>query len=86
MPEICRFFGIVIAMNTRDHPPPHFHVRYAEQEATIDIHTLRLLKGRLSPRVRGLVVEWATLHLEELAANWALARREAPLRRIEPLT
>jgi hypothetical protein len=27
MPEISRFFGIVIAMYDEDHEPPHFHAR-----------------------------------------------------------
>ena len=57
MPEICRFFGIIIAIFYEDHPPPHFHVRYGGQQAIIAIETLQLLEGRLSPRVLGLVVE-----------------------------
>ncbi len=28
MPEISRFFGIIISMHHKDHPPPHFHTRY----------------------------------------------------------
>jgi len=57
VPEICRFFGIIIAIFYEDHPPPHFHVRYGGQQAIIAIETLQLLEGRLSPRVLGLVVE-----------------------------
>ena len=64
MPEIRRFFGIIITMNYSDHPPPHFHVRYAEQKALVGIESLTLLRGRLSPRVFGMVMEWAALHLE----------------------
>jgi len=37
MPEISRFFGIIITINYGDHPPPHFHVRYGGQKALIDI-------------------------------------------------
>ena len=33
MPEISRFFGIVVQMCYADHDPPHFHVRYAGQRA-----------------------------------------------------
>jgi hypothetical protein len=47
MPEISRFFGIIIAMFYNDHAPPHFHVRYGGQAATIEIETLRLLDGKL---------------------------------------
>ncbi|XGV97079.1 MAG: DUF4160 domain-containing protein [Leptolyngbya sp. BL-A-14] len=53
MPEISRFFGIIIAMYYNDHPPPHFHVRYGHQKAIISIQTLTLLEGSLSPRVLG---------------------------------
>lgn len=35
MPEICRFFGIIISMYYDDHPPPHFHVRYGEEKALV---------------------------------------------------
>lgn len=45
MPEISRFFGIVVQMYYADHDPPHFHVRYAGQKALIDIETLAILRG-----------------------------------------
>ena len=85
MPEISRFFGIIITMNYNDHPPPHFHVRYSGQKAIIAIPSLTLLRGRLSPRVFGMVMEWATLHQTELLENWDLARQQAPLKKVEPL-
>ena len=85
MPEISRFFGIIVAMFYNDHPPPHFHVRYGRQRAIVDIATLSLLEGSLSPRVLGLVVEWAAQHREELENNWEFARRHTPLNRIAPL-
>jgi hypothetical protein len=85
MPEISRFFGIVIAMFYDDHRPPHFHVRYGEQRALIAIETLGVLRGRLSPRALALVAEWAARHQAELMENWALARSYAPLRAIDPL-
>lgn len=85
MPEISRFFGIVIAMFYSDHPPPHFHVRYGRERAVIDVESLSVLRGRLSPRALGLVIEWAAQHQEELRTNWELARRHAPLEQIAPL-
>lgn len=85
MPEISRFFGIVIAMFYNDHAPPHFHVRYGGERALIGIETLVLLEGRLSPRALGLVMEWASSHQAELLEDWNLARRQAPLKSIEPL-
>lgn len=85
MPEISRFFGMVIAMYYNDHVPPHFHVRYGKQKAIVGIDALALLEGRLSPKARALVLEWAGLHQDELMADWELARRQVPLNRIEPL-
>jgi hypothetical protein len=85
VPEISRFFGIIIAMFYNDHPPPHFHVRYGSQRAVIGIEDLALLDGDLSPRVLGLVVEWAALHRRELLDNWNRARTQSPLNRVEPL-
>lgn len=85
MPAISRFFGIVITMNYNDHPPPHFHVRYGGQKALMAIATLAVIRGQLSPRVLGLVVEWAVQHQAELAANWDLAMRQQPLQPIPPL-
>lgn len=85
MPEICRFFGIVITMFYNDHNPAHFHARYGGQRALVAIDTLAVLEGRLSPRVLGLVTEWAALHREELREDWRLARQQAPLQTIAPL-
>jgi hypothetical protein len=85
MPEISRFFGIVIQMFYDDHTPPHFHVRYAGQRALIGIETLSVLKGGLSPRTLGLVMEWAALHRDDLLEDWGLARVEAQLKPIAPL-
>ncbi len=85
MPEISRFFGMLIAMYYNDHAPPHFHVRYGSQKGIIAIDTLVLLEGWLPARALGLVVEWAALHRNELRENWELARANAPLKKIEPL-
>ena len=57
MPEISRFYGIVIQMYFGDHPPPHFHARYAGQTAKIDIDSLAVIDGRLPARALGLVME-----------------------------
>jgi len=85
MPEISRFFGIIIAMFYDEHNPPHFHVRYNEHKAEIGIKTLSLLAGKLPPRVMGLVMEWASIHQDELLADWDLACSQAELNRIAPL-
>lgn len=85
MPEISRFLGIIIRMRFNEHPPPHFHVQAGGKSATVSIRSPRILQGRLSPRILGLVVEWAAQHEEELLLDWDLARRKLPLNRIDPL-
>lgn len=85
VPEICRFLGIVIRMYFAAHESPHFHAFYAGASGRFEIESLRTLDGDLPPRVRGLVVEWAALHRDELRDDWERARRHEPLRRIEPL-
>jgi Domain of unknown function (DUF4160) len=85
MPELSRFFGIIISMYYNDHPPPHFHVRYGQQKAIVSIQDLAILEGKLSARVWNLVLDWASLHQAELMKNWNLARQNIPLDGIEPL-
>jgi hypothetical protein len=70
MPEISRFFGIVVQMYYSDHDSPHLHVRYSGQKALIAIETLALLRGQLPPRALGLVTEWAALHRADLMDDW----------------
>ncbi|HQV69490.1 MAG: DUF4160 domain-containing protein [Anaerolineae bacterium] len=85
MPAISRFFGIVIAMYYDDHEPAHFHVRYAEHSAKINIETLELIDGELPRRAIALTLEWAALHREQLRQNWSKARQGVQLMAIEPL-
>lgn len=85
MPEISRFYGIVIKMYFADHAPPHFHAEYAEHEVRVAINSLAVITGSLPPRAMGLVVEWATLRQQELQALWDKASRLEALHRIDPL-
>ena len=55
MPEICRFYGIIIRMFFRDHLPPHFHVEYAEYKAKINIIDGDLIDGDLPKKALRLV-------------------------------
>jgi hypothetical protein len=54
MPEISRFYGIVIGMFFEDHPPPHIHVRYGSYKASIQIRDHVVMEGRLPPRALGI--------------------------------
>ena len=85
MPEVSRFFGIVIVMYWKEHGVPHFHAKYAGERASFSIGDLRLLEGQLPPRVTALVLEWAFLHRDELMENWNLAMAKRPLKSIQPL-
>jgi hypothetical protein len=85
MPRISEFYGIVIEMYWSDHNPPHFHAKYAEHRAEIDIRTLGISEGWLPAKARSLVTEWAALHQDELLALWQRARNHQPLDKIEPL-
>ncbi|GMV90254.1 MAG: DUF4160 domain-containing protein [Candidatus Hydrogenedentes bacterium] len=86
MPEISRFYGIVIRMYFNEHNPPHFHAYYGDDEALIEIRSLAVLAGSLPPRAMGLVSEWATLHRQELLADWDLGQKFMPFEKIPPLS
>ena len=85
MPEICRFYGIIIAIFFDDHNPPHFHARYGGDKVAIEIESLRILDGQLPARALGLVIEWAAQHQSELLKNWDLAKNNEAPKKISPL-
>lgn len=84
MPEISRFYGIIIYMFYNDHNPPHFHVEYGEYKAVVNFDE-EIVKGNMPKRALKLVFEWMDLHKVELMKNWELARSGEPLNKIEPL-
>jgi hypothetical protein len=85
VPRISAFYGIVVTMYWRDHPPPHFHAAYSGDVAEIAIDTLEVIDGWLPPRALRLVIEWAALHREDLLENWTRARAHERLVTIDPL-
>lgn len=85
MPEISRFFGIVIRMYHHDHAPPHIHARYGEYRAKFDIESGALLDGRMPRRAQALVQEWCALYLDELRMDWKLVQNRQPPNKIAPL-
>ena len=66
MATLSVFYGIVIQMFWREHPPPHFHALYGEYEVQIDLCDLSVLRGTLPRRAMALVLEWAAEHRDEL--------------------
>ena len=88
MPEISRFFGIVIGMfweANAPHHQPHFHVRYQEHRASFSIDPIELLAGSLPRRQQRLVEAWAELHADELKKNWDLLIHDNNPKPIIPL-
>ena len=85
MPEISRFFGIIIRMYFGDHNPPHFHAIYQEDTAEYDINTLEMIRGNLPARAHALVLEWASLYRAELLEDWELAVEKKEIKKIAPL-
>lgn len=88
MPELSRFFGIIIRMFSEPserHHVPHFHAYYQESVAVFSISPVEIVTGSIPQRQQRLVEAWAELHQEELLADWNLlqeGKRPAP---IEPL-
>ena len=72
-------------MYIADHAEPHFHAKYAEYEAKINLETFEIIKGDLPKRALKLVQEWARLHQEELVENWRNSQKSVTLKNIEPL-
>jgi hypothetical protein len=74
MPTISTFYCITIRMYLNEHPPPHFHAEYGDDEACISIATGDITDGRLPRNAARLVKEWALAHGTELSDNWNRAR------------
>ncbi|MDO0824945.1 MULTISPECIES: DUF4160 domain-containing protein [Desulfosporosinus] len=70
MPEIARFYGIIVKLFFNDHLPPHFHASYGEYVGLFDIKTLDMLEGDLPNRAKKMVIEWGRIHQEELMNMW----------------
>jgi hypothetical protein len=85
MPELSRFFGIIIRMYFDDHPPPHFHAFYAGQEMQVGIDPIVILNGEMPRRAVSMVIEWAALHQRELKMNWERLQQAQPAQKIDPL-
>ncbi len=71
MPEITRFYGIVIKIFfTSEHNPPHFHASYGEYYGSFDIQTLKMTEGDLPRKAQALVKEWAELYKSDIMMMW----------------
>ena len=82
MPEIARFYGIIIRIFlTREHNPPHFHAVYGDAEGVFDIATLEMIYGDLPPKAQSLVKEWSAMYQRELMTMW----ETKTLQKLQPL-
>lgn len=86
MPEVSRFFGIVIRMFFDEHPPPHFHADYAEYTAVVGVQPIEVLQTSLPPRALSLVLEWAAWNQRGLLNNWERLRAGQSVEPLPPLT
>ena len=84
MPEISRFYGILIKMYFNEHNPPHFHAEYQGYKAVISIEK-GIIEGKMPKTALKLIIEWLDIHKEELLINWKKIEEKKPLNKIEPL-
>ena len=83
MPEITRFYGIVIKMffKPKEHEPSHIHALYGEYMGEFNIQTLQMIQGDLPERAKKMVEEWILTHREELQTMWDTQQ----IRKLPPL-
>ena len=84
MPEISKFYGIIISLYWMDHNHPHIHFTYGEYEGYISIID-RVVEGKAPAKVIAKINEWMDLHEKEILTLWEKAQRGERLNRIEPL-
>lgn len=71
MPEIARFYGIIIKIFfSNEHNPPHFHAVYGEYNGSFSILDLKMIEGDLPRKAQSLIIEWANKHKEEIINIW----------------
>ena len=88
MPELSRFYGIIVKMIFNDddrHHKPHVHVYYGEYEASVGLDG-EVLEGQLPIKQYRILAGWMALHEDELYAAWNNAVRQKPFERINPLS
>jgi hypothetical protein len=88
MPELSRFFGIIIRMYVEvggPHHLPHFHSYYQNEVVVIGIDPIEIISGNLPRRQLRLVEAWAELHQDELIADWKRLQAGQPSLPIAPL-
>lgn len=85
MPEISRFYGIIIKMFSDEHNPPHFHAEHAGRKATFSIETGQMIQGNMPQNKAALVTAWAIIHKKDLMKNWETLAEGSGAEKISPL-
>ncbi|MDR0830295.1 MAG: DUF4160 domain-containing protein [Prevotellaceae bacterium] len=85
MPTLSMFYGLIIRMYYKDHQPPHIHVQYQSNNATVDIVTGNIDEGILPARQLRFVQAWVEIHKDELLADWEMSRNGEMPYKIDPL-
>ena len=88
MPELSRFFGIVIKMvffDNEQHHKPHVRVYYGEHEAFVALDG-EVLAGSIPVKQKKLVDAWLVLREDELYEAWNNAVAGKPIDKIDPLS
>ncbi len=83
MPEISRFYGIIIKMffKPKEHEPSHIHALYGEHVGIFDLQTMEMTEGDLPIKAQGLIKEWISQNQESLLQMWDSQK----LRKLPPL-
>ena len=84
MPEICRFFGIIVSLYWKDHNPPHIHFSYGDYECSISVLD-RVVDGQAPVKVIAQVNDWIDLHAAEILPVWEKGQIGAKLNKLEPV-
>lgn len=87
MPEISRFYGLVIKLLYSDdgqHHKPHVHVKYGEYKASVGLDG-EIIAGQIPVKQYRMLAAWLVIHEEELYQAWNLAVAGKPFHKIDPL-
>lgn len=84
MPELSRFFGILITMYFKEHMPPHFHAWYSGHKAEFDFDG-NIIAGEMPPKQSKMIAAWAVMYADELALAWEDCRTGNNPQKIRPL-
>ena len=85
MPQICYFYGITIYIQFLDHNPPHIHAIYQGLKDQYEIHSAKLLAGKMPNKANKLIQEWIELRKDDLNKVWSLAKEGKQIYPLLPL-